>query len=556
MKKTYLALGLGITLCTGAIALTTASETAAAKPAKAADTVYVHGRIYTVDSEQPWVEAVAIKDGKFTYVGSDAGTKAYIGKTTKVVDLGGQMAMPGLHDAHQHLVKGENRHLSCQISPDSGIEPIVATLKICSTDKSKRLGNWLVADVYRGDKFPGGKADRKYLDEAFPDIPIYIREWSYHHGLANTAALRIAGVTRDTKDPEGGRVLRRDDGEPTGELLSKATWLVTQHIPALPEATLRTALLRTSELCSEFGITSTQDAASSQGMVAEIQKLDQEGKWPLRTAVHIVWGNPASALMSEDAIENYIRDRARYQTPHLFTNFVKVFVDGSPLQPHATDVELDDHGEMDVSRLYEKPEVLNAALIRFDKLGIKVKMHAVGSGAIRVALDAIEAARKANGNSGIWHDVAHSLRYSPQDIDRPAKLHAVAEMSPAIWQIKGPLTQNLQGAWAFRSLLKRGTMMTLGSDWVVLPTPNLFPAIGGMLDHGDESIELKDALQIATLNGAKSVGWDKVNGSITVGKFANMIVLDRNLFQIPKEHVGDTKVLTTIFEGRVVFQKK
>jgi predicted amidohydrolase YtcJ len=537
-----LATGIGISLAWASTAM-------AADPA---DIVYRDGRIYTVDKAQPWAEAVAIDDGKFVFVGSDEGVKAYIGPATQVVDLGQRMAMPGLHDAHQHLVKGQNRQIFCQISAEADIVTLIAALQAC--DKDKRYGGWLVADVYRGDNFPGGFADRKYLDEAFPDTPVYIREWSYHHGLANSKALELAGVTRDTPDPEGGRILRRPDGEPTGELLSKATWLVTQRMPTLPEEVVRDALLRTAALCAQYGITSTQDAASSEAMIAEIQRLDREGKWKMRTAVHLVWGNPASAMMSDEAIRAYLDDRERYRSQHLFTDFVKVYVDGSPLQPHATDVEMDEHGDFDRGRLYESPEVLAAALTHFDAMGVKVKMHAVGSGAIHVALEGIAAMRKVNGASELMPDIAHSLRYAEVDLDRPAMLHAVAEMSPAIWQIKGPLTTNLAGAWPFKSLLARGTLMTLGSDWVVLPAPNLFPAIGGMLDHGAESIGLADALEIATLNGARSVGWDDVTGSIAVGKFANMIVLDRNLFEATPAQIGETRVLRTVFEGETVYE--
>ncbi|MFT4025659.1 MAG: amidohydrolase [Novosphingobium sp.] len=524
----------------------------AAKPRESADTVYVNGRIYTVDAAHPWVQAVAIKDGKFVFVGDTRGARALIGRKTEVVDLRGGFVMPGLHDAHQHMLKAENRNIFCQVSPESNVVQIVATLKTCAADK--KVGGWIVADVYHGDNFPDGYADRKYLDEAFPDTPVYLREWSYHHGLANTKALQIAGIDRATADPQGGKVLHRADGEPTGELLSKATWLVTQHIPRLPEKMVEDALLRTLTLCEQYGITTSQDAAVGKQQLEVMSRLDRQGRWPLRTATHIVWGNPASAMMSNDDIEQLIERRHDYQTEHVKTDFVKIYVDGSPLQPHATDVELSPDNTVDDSRLYERPAVLNAALTRFDAMGIKVKMHAVGSGATRTALDAIAAARKANGNSHILHDLAHSLRFSAQDIGRPAALGGVGEMSPAIWQIRGPLTKNLADAWPFKSLLQRGTLMTLGSDWVVLPVPNLFPALGGMLDHGAESIELKDAIQIATLNGAKSVGWDKWTGSISRGKLANMIVLDRDLFKSTPAQIGETKVLVTMIEGKVVYR--
>lgn len=541
-----------LTCALSVLAIGLSAVQANAQEPELADAVYLNGEVYTVESDRPWVEAVAIDDGKFVFVGSNKDVRAHIGPNTLVVDLGGKMAMPGLHDAHQHLMKGQNRFIYCQVSPHGDIKELIKRLKACGPEKL--FGKWLVADVYNGENFPGGVADRKYLDEAFPDTPVYIREWSYHHGLANTRALEIAGITRDTPDPEAGHILHRKDGEPTGELLSKATWLVSQHIPPPSDDVVRAALLRTAGLAIKNGITSVQDAASDELAVRIAGELDREGRWPLRTAMHVVWGNSGSSLMSTAAIDNYLAHRQKFATSHVLTDFVKLYVDGSPLQPHATDVQVDAHNEVDLDRLYDKPEVIAAALTHFDEAGIKVKMHAVGSGAIRVALDGVSAMRKVNGMSKIMPDIAHNLFYTEEDLDRAAQLHVVAEMSPAIWQIEGPLTRNLKGAWPFRSLLDKGTLLTLGSDWVVLDEPNLFPAIGGMLAHGDESIELAEALKIATLNGAVSVGWDNVNGSIKVGKFANMIVLDQNLFKIDPSKIGSTKVLMTIFEGDVVYQ--
>ena len=215
---------------------------------------------------------------------------------------------------------------------------------------------------------------------------------------------------------------------------------------------------------------------------------------------------------------------------------------------------MDADGNIPVERLYDSPETLNAMVTRFDKMGLKVKMHAVGTGATRTALNAIAAARSANGNSRIFHDIAHSLRYKPVDFVRLQELGAVAEMSPAIWQIKGPLTANLAGAWQFRSLLDHGTLVSIGSDWVVLPEPNLFPALSGLLDHGNESIKLDEALRAMTLSGAISIGKQKTSGSIETGKIADMIVLDRNLFDTPSAEIANTRVLETVFEGRVVYQ--
>lgn len=523
-----------------------------ARAAEPADVIYHNARIYTVNANEPWVEAVAIKNGRFLYVGSNDGLKPYAGPETKIVDLGGRMSMPGLHDAHQHLLKAQLRNIYCNVPTSSNVEQIVVALKECAKGRAK--DEWIVADAYRGDLFPGGQAHRKYIDAAFPDTPVYMREWSYHHALANSRALELAGVDRNTPDPVSGRILKDEAGEPTGELLSKATWLVSQKIPPLPEQVVREAVLRSARQGNQFGITSAQEATATPDMLREIKRLDESGEWPIRLAAHIVWGNSASSMVSMEDMEEAVVNRSFYRSAHLFTDYVKIYIDGSPLQPHATDVQLDEHGKVPVERLYESLDTLYGALARFDKMGIKVKMHAVGTGATQVALDAIEAARIANGHSsGVVHDISHSLRYTPEDIGRLAKVGAVAEMSPAIWQIKGPLTQNLKDAWQFKSLHDAGALITLGSDWVVLPEPNLFPAIGGMVDHGDESVTLADAIQIATLNGAKSVGWGAFSGSIEQGKFADMIVLDRNIFEIPVAEIAKTRVLKTIFEGKEVY---
>ena len=183
-------------------------------------------------------------------------------------------------------------------------------------------------------------------------------------------------------------------------------------------------------------------------------------------------------------------------------------------------------------------------------MGIKVKLHCVGTAAARVALDAIEAARKTNGESGLYHEVAHSVWYSDKDLPRVAQLNAVAEMSPAIWHHGWP---GMEDAFAFRELDKNGTLITAGTDWVILPDPNLIPALEGMLTRDSHSIDLETGIEILTLNGAKSIGKEHIFGSIEVGKSADLIVLDRNLFDIPVDEISEARVLMTIFEGELVF---
>jgi predicted amidohydrolase YtcJ len=536
-------------------ALISASVCVPAIAADVADVVYRNGRIYTVNDAQPWAEAVAIKDGKFVYVGSNQGVRAFIGPSTQVENLRGRMAMPGLHDAHDHLLlTGMNGTAECQLPNGGDVSTLIAALRECAKGKPK--GEWLIGNVYQPQQFPDGKADRKYLDEAFPDTPVFLREWSWHHALANSKALELAGVTDAALDPAGGRIVRDENGRMTGELLEKAGWLVAHAIPAPSAETLERALLWSAQMSISNGITSVQEASANRRLLETIRDLDRQGKWPLRVAAHIVWDNPALGDATPSDLDRLIRDRAAYSTHLLRTDYVKIIVDGSPLLPHQTDVPLDEHGNVPVEKLLEMPLQLAKAMTEFDRQGIKVKMHVTGTGSSRAALDAIEAAHRANGGLKVPHEVAHSVRFGPGDLERVAALGAMAEFSPAIWYIKGPLTATLADAFPFKAMIDSGATITIGSDWVILPSPNLFPAIGGMLDRGKDSIELRDAIRAATLNGAIAVGWERTNGSIEVGKFADMIVLDRNLFEIPQQKIGDTRVLKTILEGRVVYQAK
>ena len=252
-----------------------------------------------------------------------------------------------------------------------------------------------------------------------------------------------------------------------------------------------------------------------------------------------------------EEIDKLIENRSQYASGHIDPDFVKILVDGSPMLPHANHVDLDPvTDEIPHDKLLISPDRLNTALIRFDKMGIKVKLHCVGTAAARVALDAIEAARKTNGESGLYHEVAHSVWYSDKDLPRVAQLNAVAEMSPAIWHHGWP---GMEDAFAFRELDKNGTLITAGTDWVILPDPNLIPALEGMLTRDSHSIDLETGIEILTLNGAKSIGKEHIFGSIEVGKSADLIVLDRNLFDIPVDEISEARVLMTIFEGELVF---
>lgn len=518
-----------------------------------ADAAYVNGKFYTVARHPVWADSVAIKDGKFMAVGTSAEIAKLIGAETKVTDLQGHMVIPGLHDAHTHLeLVGKQWTYWCHIPDDASPEVFIETLQTCA--RSKGADEWLVASAYGPAMFPGQVVDRTYLDRFFPDRPVYIVEHSWHHGLANSLALQMAGIDPQTPDPYKGTIVRDQAGRPTGELVENATWLVTQHIPLASEADFRTAIEWSLAAHSRVGVTSVQDAATTEHLLRQLDALDDSGGLPMRVASHIVWQHSGMGNSSAADMESLIEQRAQYATRNVDTNFVKIIVDGSPMPPHSNHAELDPvTDEIPIERLLVEPDDLNEALIRFDAMGIKVKLHCVGTGAARAALDAIGAARAANGDSGIYHEVAHSVWYSPKDLPRVSALRAVSEMSPAIWHHGWP---GMEEAFDFKQLNAHGGLITAGTDWVILPDPNLFPGLEGMMTREGLSIDLKSGIEILTINGAVSIGKQDEFGSIEVGKSADLAVLDRNLFEIPAEEIGETQVLMTVFRGEVVFRQE
>lgn len=523
----------------------------------AGPTVYFNGRIYTVDQHKPWVEAILIVDGKFEAVGTAEEVFAVAGSARRV-DLQGRMVMPGLHDAHTHLLfSGLKFRSECRLTLNAGPETIVEELCACEKCLAGRLSGWIVGGEFNPNVFKPGTVDRRFLDAAFPDTPVYLFDYSIHHALVNSKALELAGVDDTTPDPKGGKFIRREgSSELTGELVERATWPVKRVMPRYPDDTYRDAMTWAIATNHQYGITSVQEASASLIELEILNALDNADELTLHVAAHLVWQEESFGGASSSDLDHLIAARRQYQSRHVRTNFAKCWLDGAPLPPHFTEARLDEAGrEADHTKIHIPEDELTAKLIEFDKDGITLKIHCAGEGSVRVALNAIEAMRQANGPDGPRHEIAHSAFFHPTDRERWARNNVVAEMSPAIWHRKEPEFAALDAGFKFATLHETGALLTVGSDWIITPDPNLFPALQGMLERGSESIGLATALKMMTLDGATAVGMDNRIGSIAPSKSADFIVLDRNLFEIPISDVGDTIVLTTVFEGQVVHQK-
>ena len=541
-----------------------------------ADSVYHHGRIYTVDAEQRWVEAVVIKDGRFVVVGRDSEAAPYIGAATRVVDLGGRMAMPGLHDMHIHPIEGGFAQLvECTFPFVSPLADIVVKISTCT--KVKKKGEWI-----RGGQWAAETLESKQpptlamLDAVSPDNPVFLIDSTYHNAWVNSRALEALGINASTPDPKGGVILRDAKSQaPTGILFDNAAYFAMKRLPKRSDDEYQAAARWAVARVNALGVTAMKDALADGYAVRAYAALDRAGKLDIRVATSRPW---RATWTEGDAEElhnlNHWRDD---QTAHVRTGFAKIFVDGIPptrtavmIEPYLADAK---HGAGFKGELQHTQAELNAALVELDKLGLTVKMHATGDGGARAALDAIAAARKANGNSGLRHEIAHAELIAPSDLQRFKALDAVAELSPILWY-PSPLVAMMSQVigqeranrfWPIKSMLDAGVDMIYGSDWPsVVPSPSPWPGIEAMVTRKDpyarmagtlapeQAITLADALIIFTRNGARAMGMEQDGGSIEVGKSADMIVLDHNLFEIPPEQIGDTQVLETVFEGRVV----
>ena len=543
-------------------------------PDRPADLILSGGH---VKSSSGWVEAVAIRSGVIVALGDTKTINALRGPGTKTVELAGATVLPGLHDVHVHpMYAGITERNRCKIAQGSTLQETLKGVKACA-DRAKP-GEWVIGGQWDAPAL-GGIPDRRQLDTVTGDRPTYLEDTSGHSVWVNSRALALAEITKGIRDPAGGIIERDSAGVPNGILRESATQLVYQHIPKPTEAALRSALEWSLDQMLSFGITSYTEAAV--GFVAgprpELEvysQLAKEGLPKQRATLCITWAPGDEATEQAIALRNF------YARPRVSPSCVKIFLDGVPTDSH-TAAMLEPYAHTLVGRndtaaryglLQVKPDVLNAAVTRFDRMGLTVKFHAAGDAAVHEGLDAIAAARKANGFSGKMHNVGHCTFVTKADIARARAIGATFEVSPYLWgpspindsitEAVGP--QTIQRVWPVREMLEARALVVPGSDWSVVPSVNPWLAIeslvtrerpGGSSDSFGkaEAISLPQALELFTANAAEQEGvLDRV-GRIEVGMLADVIVVDQNPYEVPTMRVHATRVKMTFIGGEKVF---
>jgi hypothetical protein len=583
-----------------AIAGANCTFAAADEPAAPADTVYRHAYVYTVDAGDGVQQALAVRAGRIVYVGGDAGIAALIGPKTTVFDLHGRMLMPGLVDGHMHPLQGGSSLLKCNLNYEQlGVAEMQARIQAC-LDKTRPLepDGWLeVVNWFQEGMVPAGvHANRAALDALKTKRPIFVESSFGHTALVNSRALQLAGVTEQTQDPLGGKLGRDASGKPSGILEDAAQESVAKLIPAPTAADNVKSAAAALDALRKQGITTFLDAAAEAPSLEAFATVKREGKLTARAHFALLitppqGTDPKKAAAAAKSLAQRYDQGALAPDPALTVRNVKLFLDGVITAPALTGAMLmpylSQHGAPASPRwapstnrgpdVYFPAPVLSQLLIEVAGAGFEPHMHADGDRAVREGLDGIGVLRGKFPDRDIRAAIAHNEIVDPADFPRYKQLNVVPVLSFQ-WEKQAPDT--MEGARQYLGsarykyiepagfLAAAGARIAYGSDWPVDPLDEWFALKVGVTrvnapqpDHkyagrlsDDKGLSRKEVLRAITMNSSYELHQDRDTGSLEVGKLADLVVLDRNFFDIPAEQIAAIQVLQTVVGGRVVYQ--
>jgi predicted amidohydrolase YtcJ len=538
-----------------------------------ADLVLVGGSVMTINPVRPVATAVAVRGGRIVAVGAEREVAALAGSRTRRIDLRGRTLLPGFIDAHCHPVMAGVDLMRCplhELTPT--IETYVDAIHTYA-DANPAL-DWVLGNGWYMAAFPGGTPMRQDLDRAVADRPALFINRDGHGAWANTRAFEIAGITAATPDPADGRIERDEHGGPSGTLHEGAIELVHRLVPEPTIEEIEQGLVLAQAYLHRLGITAWQDAWVTPPWLAGYRRFAESGRLTARVIACQWWERDGG----EEQLEGFIEERARSAIGRLDATTVKIMTDGvaenytaSMLEPY-----LDAQGHSTGNRGIDfvDPERLKGFVTELDAQGFQVHFHALGDRAVRQALDAVEAARRANGMTDMRPHVAHLQVVDPADWPRFRKLDAGANIQP-FWACNDdqmtdltlpflpPARAALQ--YPIASMFRAGARLVGGSDWTV-STPNVMAEVEVAVtrvspEKRDESpflpkeaIDLETALRAFTMGSAWANHRDATTGSIEVGKMADLVVLDRNIARERANRLGDARVLLTLVEGEAVHE--
>ncbi|HJD82335.1 amidohydrolase [Kitasatospora aureofaciens] len=539
-----------------------------------ADLVLTRGPVHTGDAARTRASSLAVTGGRITAVGHDE-VRELIGPNTEVVDLAGKLLLPGFQDAHIHAVFGGVESAACDLTGTVGVAEYLERIRAYAEAHPDR--EWITGSGWSLESFEGGLPTRQLLDSVVPDRPVHLTNRDHHGAWANTRALELAGLTRDTPDPADGRIEREADGTPAGMLQEGATALVARLVPPATAAERLTGLLRAQRLLHSLGITGWQDALLGE-FNGQPDPSDaylaaaRSGALTARVTGALWWDRDRGAEQITELVER----RAELSHGRFRAGSVKIMQDGiaENFTAAMTSPYLDGCGCLTANSglSFVDPAALCGYVTELDALDFQVHFHALGDRAVREALDAVEAARAKNGRRATRHHLAHLQVVHPDDLHRFARLGAVANIQP-LWAAHEPQMDELTipflgperaaRQYPFGALQRAGATLAAGSDWPVSsPDPlaglhvavnRMEPgAVDGRVFLPEQRLDLASALAAYTAGSAHVNGHDDA-GTLAVGQLADLVVLDRDILTGPPTEIADARVERTYVGGELVY---
>lgn len=546
-----------------------------------ASLVLTNGKIYTVNPAQPWADAIVVSGKKIAYVGDNAGAEAFIGEGTRKIDLDGRFVLPGFIESHIHMVIGAATTSGVQIGTEDDIDTILGKLRSYANQNSHK--KVIFGASYLSSRFDEKGPSKELLDAIVPDRPVFLLDHTLHSAWVNSKTYERAGVDKNTPNPPGGEYVKNAQGELSGWIKGSPAHIpVLKKIEAITAADLENTLPRLLKALSRFGFTSAIDMgavlAADESFEALVS-LDRRGELPMRVSLTHFVNTP---LLAQSAVEK-LKERARkYRSEHVWFDTLKIVGDSVVENKKAALLEPYENDPNNYGSLYFDHDALMAMILPTARAGFNVTIHAIGDRAVRTALDAAQALRNA-GFSKTRFCVTHSQLVHPSDRRKYKELNVTAQTT-GNWAVPQSSYPGLIGQvrndtfqLPFHTWARAGVNIALGSDWPatpggiehgINPFNNIYSAMhrrgpahildelgtnGEILPPDEEVLTLEEAIEGYTMGGARMLGIDNQVGSLEVGKKADMIVLDQNLFEIEPISIPHTKVRATLFDGKFVY---
>ena len=528
-----------------------------------ADLVILNAKVWTGNRTQMWAEAVAVCGDRVIAVGSNTDVRSLVGAHTRVVEARGRLILPGFNDAHVHFVSGGLTLAGLELRSARDETDFAERIRQFAARVPK--GKWITGGRWDHESWPSRRRPTREMgDAAAPDHPVFLKRIDGHIGVANSLALRLAGITKDTPEPAGG-VIERDPqtGEPTGILIDSALGLMSKAVPEPTLADRVAAARAATRHAARLGVTSVHSPVNAEDFRA-LQTLRQKGE--LLTRVYAMPGVNLREQMHAIGL------RSGFGDSMLRFGAVKMFADGSLGAGSALFFEPYDDAPATCGVAIYPEEELCRIVEETDRFGLQIALHAIGDKAVHWALNAFERAIRRNGERDARHRIEHAQTVQPPDRSRFARLGVIASIQPChcvddMRWAANRLGKRCQFAYPFRSLLNARAKVALGTDWPVEPLDpmlGLHAAVTRESPHGgppggwypDEKVTLEQAIEGYTLGSAYAEFQEDQKGSLEAGRLADMVMLSQNLFATAPAEILNTKIVMTIVGGRIVYDRE